>query len=114
MTVVGGLGSRVGVILGAALFASLSFLLEETWLGAVQHFLVNILSFGSESAEINIEGSIVGFIGAVGLLLTIVLNPGGIAQQIRPITRWLSGKPFSLHEDKDTGPGSVEGSSVRA
>jgi branched-chain amino acid transport system permease protein len=114
MTVVGGLGSRVGVILGAALFASLSFLLEETWVGAVQTGLVWLLSFGSESAKTNIEGSIVGFIGALGLLLTIVLNPGGIAQQLRPLTRWLAGHKFSLHEDKDSGPGSVEGSSVRA
>ncbi|MBK5305991.1 MAG: branched-chain amino acid ABC transporter permease [Frankiaceae bacterium] len=114
MTVVGGLGSRLGVILGASLFASLTFLLDETWVGVVQTFLVKVLSFGNHTAEINIEGSIVGFIGALGLLLTIVLNPGGIAQQIRPITRWLSGKPFSLHDDKDTGPGSVEGSSVRA
>ncbi len=114
MTVVGGLGSRLGVILGASLFASLSFLLESTWLHGVQTFLVNVLSFGNEAAKANVEGSIVGFIGAVGLLLTIVLNPGGIGQQIRPITNWLSGKPFSLHDDTETGPASVEGSSVRA
>ncbi|HUR06073.1 MAG TPA: branched-chain amino acid ABC transporter permease, partial [Nonomuraea sp.] len=111
MTVVGGLGSRLGVILGASLFASLGFLLDETWVHSVQSFLVNILSFGNETAKTNVEGSIVGFIGALGLLLTIVLNPGGIAQQIRPITRWLSGKPFSLHDEKDAGPASVEGSS---
>jgi branched-chain amino acid transport system permease protein len=114
MTVVGGLGSRLGVVLGASLFASLGFLLDETWVSHIQSFLVTVLSFGNESAKANVEGSIVAFIGALGLLLTIVLNPGGIAQQIRPITRWLSGKPFSLHEDKDAGPASAEGSSVRA
>jgi branched-chain amino acid transport system permease protein len=114
MTVVGGLGSRLGVILGASLFASLGFLLDETWVHSVQSFLVDILSFGNETAKTNVEGSIVGFIGALGLLLTIVLNPGGIAQQIRPITRWLSGHPFSLHDAKESGPASVEGSSVRA
>ncbi|HUR06534.1 MAG TPA: branched-chain amino acid ABC transporter permease [Nonomuraea sp.] len=114
MTVVGGLGSRLGVILGASLFASLGFLLDETWVHSVQSFLVNILSFGNETAKTNVEGSIVGFIGALGLLLTIVLNPGGIAQQIRPITRWLAGHPFSLHDAKESGPASVEGSSVRA
>jgi branched-chain amino acid transport system permease protein len=114
MTVVGGLGSRLGVILGASLFASLSFLLDETWVGSIQTFLVKVLSFGNETARLNIEGSIVGFIGAMGLLLTIVLNPGGIAQQIRPITRWLSGHRFSFHDDDAAGPASVEGSRVRA
>jgi branched-chain amino acid transport system permease protein len=114
MTVVGGLGSRLGVILGASLFASLGFLLDETWLHSVQSFLVGILSFGNETAKTNVEGSIVGFIGAIGLLSTIVLNPGGIAQQMRPFTRWLAGHPFSLHDAKEAGPASVEGSSVRA
>ncbi|MCU1671901.1 MAG: amino acid/amide transporter rane protein 2, family [Frankiales bacterium] len=114
MTVVGGLGSRLGVVLGASLFASLGFLLESTWVHSVQSFLINVLSFGNETAKTNVESAIVGFIGALGLLLTIVLNPGGIAQQISPITRWLSGKPFSLHGDKEAGPASVEGSSVRA
>jgi len=114
MTVVGGLGSRLGVVLGASLFASLSFLLDETWVHNIQRFLVFGLTFGNDSAKTNVEGSIVAFIGALGLLLTIVLNPGGIAQQIRPITRWLSGKPFSLHDDSDAGPAGVEGSSVRA
>ncbi len=114
MTVVGGLGSRLGVVLGAALFASLGFLLEETWLHSVEKFLVEALAFGNQTAQNNIQDSIVAFIGALGLLLTIVLNPGGIAQQVRPITRWLSGKPFSLHDDSEAGPASVEGSSVRA
>jgi branched-chain amino acid transport system permease protein len=114
MTVVGGLGSRLGVVLGASLFASLGFLLESTWVHGVQTFLIDALSFGNETAKTNVESSIVGFIGALGLLLTIVLNPGGMAQQLRPITSWLSGKPFSLHGDEETGPASVEGSSVRA
>jgi branched-chain amino acid transport system permease protein len=104
MTVVGGLGSRVGVVLGATLFATLSYLLDQTWLHSVQQFV-----FRSD----NLEQFAPQFIGALGLLLTIVLNPGGIAQQVRPITNWLAGKPFSLHDDHD-GPAAVEGSSVRA
>ena len=105
MTVVGGLGSRLGVVLGATLFATLSFLLDHTWLHGVQEAVFrsdNLAQFAPQ------------FIGALGLLLTIVLNPGGIAQQIRPFTNWLAGKPFSLHAEKDAGPASVEGSSVRA
>lgn len=118
MTVVGGLGSRLGVILGASLFASLGYVLEETWMHQVQQAVVGFLSFGSEAASANIEQFSVGFIGALGLLLTLVLFPGGIAQQNKAYFDWLSGKPFSvrtlLHPGKEDGPGAVEGSSVRA
>jgi hypothetical protein len=61
----------------------------------------------------NLQQYAVGFIGALGLILTIVQYPGGIGQQIKPITDWLSGKPFSMHE-KESGPAAVEGSNVRA
>ena len=117
MTVVGGLGSRLGVILGASLFASLSFILEETWMHNVQQFLVGLFDFGSDSARANLEQYAVGFLGALGLLLTIVQFPGGIGQQFRAFFDWTWGKPFDVHallHPQDDGPGTVEGSSVRA
>ena len=105
MTVVGGLGSRVGVIAGAVLFASLDFWIHYP---AVAHYVDKV--FFTE----NMEQYAAQFIGAAGLLLTLIFNPGGMAQQLSPFTRWLSGKRFSLHGDADHGPGTVEGSSVRA
>jgi branched-chain amino acid transport system permease protein len=105
LTVVGGLGSRLGVVLGGLLFASLDFVLHETWAHHVNDFV-----FRWESAP----QFAVGFLGALGLLLTLVLYPGGLGQQIRPVSRWLAGKPFSLHDDRESGPAAVEGSSVRA
>jgi branched-chain amino acid transport system permease protein len=105
MTVVGGLGSRLGVILGSTLFAVLPFLLDETFLKGAKEFVFRSANFEQFAPQ---------FIGAIGLLLTIVLNPGGIAQQMRPFTRWLAGHPFSLHDDGDSGPANVEGSNVRA
>jgi branched-chain amino acid transport system permease protein len=118
MTVVGGLGSRLGVILGASLFASLSFILEKTWMHSVQQFIVDLLSGGSTGTAANIEQFSVGFLGALGLLLTLVQFPGGLAQQNKAYFDWLAGKPFSvqtlLHPGKEAGPGAVEGSSVRA
>jgi len=105
LTVVGGLGSRVGVMLGALLFASLDFVLHETWVHNVNDWV-----FRWESAP----QFAVGFLGALGLLITIVQYPGGIGQQIRPLTRWLGGGRFTLHDDSDSGPAAVEGSSVRA
>lgn len=106
MTVVGGLGSRTGVILGAVLFASLDFWIRDV--PAVADIIDNI--FRTE----NMRQYAAQFIGAAGLLSTLIFNPGGIAQQLSPITRWLSGKRFSLHGDSESGPGAVEGSSVRA
>jgi branched-chain amino acid transport system permease protein len=118
MTVVGGLGSRFGVILGASLFASLSFILEETWMHGVQQFLVGLISEEGSTTAANLEQFAVGFLGAVGLLLTIVQFPGGLAQQLKWITHWLSGNPFNarliLHPQEADGPAAVEGSSVRA
>ena len=114
MTVVGGLGSRLGVILGASLFASLDFLLERTWLHDVQEFL---FGFAGDSAQANLTQYAVGFLGALGLLLTIVQFPGGIGQQFRAFFDWTFGKPFDVHalvHPQDDGPGTVEGSSVRA
>ena len=105
MTVVGGLGSRIGVMLGATLFAALDYVLEETPLKVVEDFI-----FRSDNATQFAPQ----FIGALGLLLTITKYPGGIGQQIKPFTDWLAGKPFSVHGHDDSGPAAVEGSSVRA
>ena len=112
MTVVGGLGNRIGVILGGTLFAVLDYLLAGP---------LNILERGFVSGGSalgfnvnNLEQYDVAFIGALGLLLTLVFNPGGIAQQNKPFFDWLAGKPFSLHGDKDSSSGAVEGSNARA
>jgi len=118
MTVVGGLGSRLGVILGASLFASLGYILEETWMHSVQQFLSSALSFGSSSAQANIEQFSVGLLGALGLLITLVQFPGGLAQQFKAFFDWTFGKPFNVHDlvhpGKESGPGTAEGSNVRA
>ena len=118
LTVVGGLGSRVGVVLGGLLFASLDYALHETWLHSVQDFLIDGVAYampGDDTAvHANLPQFSVSFLGALGLLVTIVQYPGGIAQQIRPLTRWLGGHRFSLHDESDSGPAAVEGSSVRA
>jgi branched-chain amino acid transport system permease protein len=105
MTVVVGLGSRFGVVCGALLFASLGYVLDETFLHTASEA---VFRFG------NAQQFIVGFLGALGLLLTLVQFPGGLAQQLRPITRWLGGGRLTLHDDSDAGPAAAEGSSVRA
>jgi branched-chain amino acid transport system permease protein len=103
MTVVGGLNSRVGVVAGGTLFALLDYILERVGLTELLHPLLG------ESAQFSGR-----FLGALLLLLTLIFNPGGIAQQLKPITNWFAGKRFSLHGDHESGPAAVEGSSVRA
>ena len=78
MTVVGGLGSRAGVVIGSAFFSLFPFLFSR------------ILS---EQAADQLATA-VPLIGAILLVLTLTLNPGGIGQQLIPVRRWLAGGPF--------------------
>jgi len=92
MTVVGGAGSRVGVAVGAIIFALLHTVVSHA--GPFVSFAnlfpastaANILQFGPD------------LIGAFLLLLTLAFNPGGLAQQLKPVSRWMAGGPFRIHE----------------
>lgn len=91
MAVVGGLGSRAGVVIGSAFFALFPLLLSS-WSGGV--------SLDLPLVGLVIVETISPLIGALLLLLTLTLYPGGIGQQILPFRRWLSGGPLveSRHE----------------
>jgi branched-chain amino acid transport system permease protein len=91
MAVVGGLGSRAGIVIGSAFFAVFPLYLSAQAGGAT----LRIPGLG----EILIQ-TLSPFIGALLLLLTITLYPGGIGQQLLPLRRWLSGGALvtSRHE----------------
>lgn len=83
MTVVGGLGSRPGVVTGGILFAILPTLFEQA------HQAWSWWPFGILWEPL---------IAALLLILTLIFFPGGIAQQNEHLYRWLSfGK---WHADK--------------
>lgn len=85
MTVVGGLGSRAGIFIGAAFFA------------------IFPLAFNRFTVDVLIAGPLL-------LLFTLTMYPGGIGQQLKPITEWLNGKPFSMKHDEggvQSGGGGV-------
>lgn len=106
MTVVGGTGSRVGVILGGTLYVALNPLFE--------HYVVPLID-GLGGPFTQSSKALPSLFGALLLLLTLAKFPGGIAQQLKPVLDWLSFKPFDIHASKNaSGPGAVEGSSVRA
>lgn len=89
MVVVGGLGNRTGVVIGSAFFALFPFLL--TVFGPLAHFIEDTL--GRDPEELTL------MIGPALALFTIISFPGGIAEQISPITRWLSGNRFTMHPE---------------
>ncbi|MDQ3944675.1 MAG: branched-chain amino acid ABC transporter permease [Actinomycetota bacterium] len=104
MTVVGGLRSRAGVIIGSAFFSIIDYLVFgkinlDAAINAIQPFE----DLPGELAPI--------VVGPLLLLFTLTTHPGGIGQQIRPVQRWLKGGRFSLH---GTGEAEVRVSDVRA
>jgi branched-chain amino acid transport system permease protein len=105
MTVVGGLRSRTGVVIGGAFFALIVFLFENPL-----HFIVTAIDAIPGLPGLEAEDAQY-VVGPVLLLLTLTLFPGGIGQQLRPITQWLAGKRFDPH---DRGAKEVQISDVRA
>lgn len=107
MVVVGGLANRGGVI-GAAVFFALVSPLSPLLPTIAQH--TGWLNFYNDH-----KYYISNVIGAGLLLQTVVMNPGGLGQVIRPFARWFGGAKFTLHDpDGASGVGAMEGSSVRA
>ncbi len=104
MTVVGGLRSRAGLVIGGALFALMPYLIER--IPGFENLLTKIPGPQELTPEI---APLV--IGPLLLLLTLIQFPGGIGQQLRPITRWMGGRRFDLH---DRGLKEVQITDVRA
>ena len=92
MVVVGGLGSRTGVVIGSAFFALFPSLIELV--DPLEHFLLDLLN--REEGEM---GEITLVLGALLAVLTMIQFKGGIAEQLSPILRWLSGQRFSMHPE---------------
>jgi branched-chain amino acid transport system permease protein len=91
MTVVGGLKSRPGIVIGAAMFALIGYLIEN--IPGVATALRNIPGLPDLT-----PGAAALVLGPLLLLLTLTLFPGGIGQQIRPITQWVLGHKFDIHD----------------
>ncbi len=100
MTVVGGLGSRSGVVIGSAFFAMFADFIKPT-------LDIFVSATTAEQLSGRLATAVPG-IGAILLLLTLILYPGGIGQQLLPIRRWLAGGPFLEHRkskhEGDEGP----------
>ena len=100
MTVVGGAGNRWGVVQGGILFAVLPTLLDRT------HANFHVFPFTELTATWEPA------IGALLLLLTLTMFPGGIAQQQGALMRWLGGGPFK-HDPDASAPAQGGGMGAR-
>lgn len=100
MVVVGGLGSRTGVIVAAAFFGLLDVLLEALFKW-----------WGLETFYADRKAYLPGLIGSLLLLQTVVMNPRGVGQLADPILGWIRRGKFDLHAGSTVSAGS---SDVRA
>jgi branched-chain amino acid transport system permease protein len=104
MTVVGGLRSRAGLVIGGAFFALLPYLIEK--IPGFEDLLAKV------PGPVDLTPAYATLIiGPLLLLLNLIQFPGGIGQQIRPIQRWMSGHRFDPH---DRGLKEVQITDVRA
>jgi branched-chain amino acid transport system permease protein len=96
MVVVGGAGSRPGVVQGGILFALLPTLLERA------HENFHVFPFTA------IDATTEPAIAALLLLLTLIFTPGGIAQQQAHLLAWLRFRRFSdVRESAGISPGGM-------
>ena len=96
--------SRAGLVIGGAFFALMPYLIEK--IPGFTDLLAKIPGPQDLTPEI---APLV--IGPLLLLLTLIQFPGGIGQQLRPITRWMAGHRFDVH---DRGLKEVQITDVRA
>jgi branched-chain amino acid transport system permease protein len=89
MVVVGGLGKRLGVVIASMFFALFPYLIEL--INPLNNFLVDSLDRTAEEFTL--------VFGPALALLTMIQFPGGIAEQLWPITNWLSGNRFTMHPE---------------
>lgn len=106
MVVVGGLGNRTGVVIAAAFFALISPSSPMLgWVADKTHWA---------NFYFDHKFYISNTIGALLLLQTIVLNPGGLGQVVAPFTRWFAGGRLTFHDESGEHTARSQVSDVRA
>lgn len=112
MTTVGGLRSRTGVVIGSAFFALIGYLIEHEYTFPIVGWHFEIESWLHKLPGPDLTAQIAPLVlGPLLLLLTLIQYPGGIGQQLRPLTGWLRGGRFDIH---DRGEKEVVVADVRA
>jgi len=104
MTVVGGLRSRVGVVVGSAFFALTDYLFDRLNLSDAVDALPGLPDLSPELAPL--------VLGPFLLLFTLTRHPQGMAEFCGPVARWLGGAPLRHRRTLDVTEVAGTGASV--
>src|SRR5207237_1281356 len=85
MTVVGGLRSRAGVVVGSVFFSLTDYLFDKLHLASVFNAVPFLPRLPATLAPL--------VLGPLLLLFTLTRHPGGFGELLRPVGRWLRGEP---------------------
>ena len=81
MTVVGGLRSRAGVVVGSVFFSLTDYLFDKLHLASVVDAIPLLPDLPADLAPL--------VLGPLLLLFTLTRHPGGFGDMLRPIDRWM-------------------------
>jgi len=98
MTVVGGLRSRAGVVVGSAFFSLTGYLFDKLQLAGAINAIPILPDLPADLAPL--------VVGPLLLIFTLTRHPGGFGEMLRPFGRWLQGEP-SRHPKEPTPPVST-------
>ena len=85
MTVVGGLRSRAGVVVGSAFFSLTDYLFDKLRLADGINAIPILPDLSADLAPL--------VVGPALLIFTLTQHPGGFGEMLRPLGRWLQGPP---------------------
>ena len=83
MTVVGGLRSRTGVVVGSAFFSLTDYLFDKLQLAGAINAIPILPDLSADLAPL--------VVGPLLLIFTLTRHPGGFGEMLRPLGRWLRG-----------------------
>ncbi|HEV7862553.1 MAG TPA: branched-chain amino acid ABC transporter permease, partial [Acidimicrobiia bacterium] len=103
MTVVGGLRSRAGVVIGSVFFSLTDYLFDKLHLATAVDAIPLLPDLPADLAPL--------VLGPLLLLFTLTRHPGGFGEMFRPIGRWLRkpwmAEPRSLHASDIEAPATI-------
>lgn len=103
MVVIGGIGSRLGVVLGAVVLSGMAFFLDTT---------ARLIEQYTPIANWPLNASAEQLVGALLLVVVLLFFPGGLAQLLAPLRRRLSLNPAAA-ERESAGTAGEGGADVR-
>jgi branched-chain amino acid transport system permease protein len=105
MTVVGGLRSRAGVVLGSAFFSLTDYLFDKLQLAGAINAIPVLPDLSADLAPL--------VVGPLLLIFTLTRHPGGFGEMLRPFGRWLR-EDRSPHPEEPPPPVPAPSDGVRA